>query len=116
MASQVGVRVLWLLLESSEVSEAATEAAAGRPISGCWPGSEGMRQIQRACQTAGPKKEAVIWWELQAGIEIFVEFEGWAEDLVGSLKVLEVGIEVLLGFGLMELSGVEVLLGFGMMV
>lgn len=39
---------------------------------------------------------------LQAGTEISVEFEGWTEGLVESVKVSEVAIEVWLGVGLME--------------
>lgn len=47
----VGLQVLGLLLEPSEVSE------AGRLISDCWPGSGGMHQIQRACQMAAQMEE-----------------------------------------------------------
>lgn len=98
---QVGLQVSGLLLEPSEVSEAETEA--GRLISDWWPDLKGMRQTQIACQKAALMEDLVeIWWELQAEIEIFVEFEGWRELSPESVKVLEAVIEVWLGFGLME--------------
>lgn len=83
------------------MSEVVT--AAGLLISDCWLGSAGMHQSRRACQMADLTKEDLveIWWESRAAIEIFVEFEGWAEVLTEYVMVLEVGIEVWLWFGLM---------------
>lgn len=83
------------------MSEAETEA--GQLISDWWPGLKGMHQTQRACQMAALMEGlAEIWWELQVGIEIFVEFEGWTELFPESAKVSEAVIEVWLGIGLMQ--------------